>query len=39
MPRHYSRELAAEGAVLGSVLTFSGLAGEIAWRAGYGGAG
>jgi ATP-dependent helicase/DNAse subunit B len=32
---HYSRELAAEGAVLGSVLTFSGLAFEIAARAGY----
>ena len=27
---HYSRELAAGGAVLGSVLTFSGLAFEIA---------
>ncbi len=34
---HYSRELAAEGAVLGSVLTFSGLAFEIASRAGYSG--
>src|SRR5918912_3115915 len=33
---HYARELAAEGSVLGSVLTFSGLAGEIARRAGYG---
>jgi ATP-dependent helicase/DNAse subunit B len=32
---HYGRELAAGGAVLGSVLTFSGLAGEIANRAGY----
>jgi ATP-dependent helicase/DNAse subunit B len=32
---HYGRELAAGGAVLGSVLTFSGLAGEIAARAGY----
>jgi ATP-dependent helicase/DNAse subunit B len=32
---HYSRELAENGAVLGSVLTFSGLAGEIADRAGY----
>ncbi len=32
---HYGRELAADGAVLGSVLTFSGLAGEIAIRAGY----
>ncbi len=34
---HYSRELAAGGAVLGSVLTFSGLAAEIAARAGYAG--
>ncbi|MGB0095025.1 MAG: hypothetical protein WBP81_21135, partial [Solirubrobacteraceae bacterium] len=33
--RHYARELAAGGAVLGSVLTFSGLAAEIAMRAGY----
>ena len=32
---HYSRELATDGAVLGSVLTFSGLAREIATRAGY----
>jgi ATP-dependent helicase/DNAse subunit B len=32
---HYSRELATDGAVLGSVLTFSGLAFEIAARAGY----
>ena len=32
---YYARELAAEGAVLGSVLTFSGLAFEIADRAGY----
>jgi ATP-dependent helicase/DNAse subunit B len=32
---HYGRELAAQGAVLGSVLTFSGLAAEIAIRAGY----
>jgi len=32
---HFGRELAAEGAVLGSVLTFSGLAAEIAGRAGY----
>ena len=32
---HYSRELARDGAVLGSVLTFSGLAFEIAARAGY----
>ena len=34
---HYSRELAGQGAVLGSVLTFSGLAAEIAGRVGYGG--
>jgi ATP-dependent helicase/DNAse subunit B len=34
---HYGRELAESGAVLGSVLTFSGLAGEIANRAGYSG--
>jgi ATP-dependent helicase/DNAse subunit B len=34
---HYGRELAENGAVLGSVLTFSGLAGEIAVRAGYAG--
>jgi len=34
---HYSRELAGEGAVLGSVLTFSGLAAEIAARTGYAG--
>ena len=33
---HFSRELADSGAVLGSVLTFSGLAAEIAARAGYG---
>jgi ATP-dependent helicase/DNAse subunit B len=32
--RHYSRELAGEQAVLGSVVTFSGLAGEIARRTG-----
>jgi ATP-dependent helicase/nuclease subunit B len=32
---HYSRELAAGGTVLGSVLTFGGLAREIARRAGY----
>ena len=32
---HYARELAGEGAVLSSVLTFSGLASEIARRAGY----
>jgi ATP-dependent helicase/DNAse subunit B len=34
--QHYTRELAADGAVLGSVLTFAGLAAEIAHRAGYG---
>ena len=34
---HYAREQAAAGAVLGSVLTFGGLASEIARRAGYGG--
>jgi ATP-dependent helicase/DNAse subunit B len=34
---HYARELAAQGSVLGSVVTFSGLAGEIAGRAGYNG--
>src|SRR5579884_633150 len=33
--RHYSRELAEQGTVLGSVITFRGLAGEIARRAGY----
>ena len=33
---HFSRELAHGGAVLGSVLTFNGLASEIAGRAGYG---
>ena len=32
---HYARELAAGGVVLGSVLTFSGLASEIARRAQY----
>ncbi len=33
---HYARELSAgSGAVLGSVLTFAGLAGEIAARSGY----
>jgi ATP-dependent helicase/DNAse subunit B len=32
---HYGREVAEQGAVLGSVITFSGLAGEIANRAGY----
>jgi hypothetical protein len=31
--RHYSRELAQEGCVLASVLTFAGLAEEIAGRA------
>jgi PD-(D/E)XK nuclease superfamily len=34
---HYARELAAGGMVFGSVLTFSGLAGEIARRAQYSG--
>ena len=33
--RHYQRELAADGVVFGSVLTFSGLAREIALRTGY----
>jgi ATP-dependent helicase/DNAse subunit B len=33
--RHYLRELAAEGVVLGSVLTFSGLVAEIGRRAEY----
>jgi ATP-dependent helicase/DNAse subunit B len=33
---HYRHELAAQGTVLGSVVTFSGLAAEIARRAGYG---
>ncbi len=32
---YYARELAAQGAVLGSVRTFAGLANEIAARAGY----
>jgi ATP-dependent helicase/nuclease subunit B len=32
---HYGRELADDGFVAGSVLTFSGLASEIAARAGY----
>jgi ATP-dependent helicase/DNAse subunit B len=32
---HFGRELAHDGAVLGSVLTFNGLAAEIAGRAGY----
>jgi ATP-dependent helicase/DNAse subunit B len=35
--RHYSRELAEQRAVLGTVLTFSGLAREIARRTGYAG--
>src|ERR1700744_3690174 len=35
--RHYARELAGEGAVLGSVVTFSGLAAEIARRVDYAG--
>ena len=35
--RHYSGELAEQGTVLSSVLTFSRLAGEIARRAGYDG--
>lgn len=35
--RHYARELADDGAVLGSVVTFSGLAAEIGRRAGYAG--
>jgi PD-(D/E)XK nuclease superfamily len=33
--RHYARELARQGSVLGSVLTFSGLCHEIAERVGY----
>ncbi|MFZ0091615.1 MAG: PD-(D/E)XK nuclease family protein [Solirubrobacteraceae bacterium] len=33
--RHYGWELAGQGVVLGSVVTFAGLAGEIARRAGY----
>ncbi len=32
---HYARELAAQGAVIGSVLTFPGLSAEIARRTGY----
>ncbi len=32
---HYARELAGEGAVLGSVLTFAGLAREVGRRTGY----
>src|SRR5436190_5078505 len=35
--RHYTRELAGPGALLGSVLTFSGLAREIARRTDYAG--
>jgi PD-(D/E)XK nuclease superfamily len=35
--RHYTRELAGDGVVLGSVLTFAGLASEIARRAQYAG--
>ena len=34
--RHYALELAGQGTVQGSVITFGGLAGEIARRAGYG---
>lgn len=34
---HYARELAGDGAMLGSVLTFAGLAAEMARRAGYAG--
>ncbi len=34
---HYARELARDGIVLGSVLTFRGLAREVARRAGYAG--
>ena len=33
---HYARELAEQGSVLGSVLTFTGLVREIARRAGFG---
>ena len=32
---HYSRELAEQGSVLASVVTFTGLVAEIAGRAGY----
>jgi ATP-dependent helicase/DNAse subunit B len=32
---YYGREVAGRGCVLGSVITFAGLAGEIAHRAGY----
>jgi ATP-dependent helicase/DNAse subunit B len=35
--RHYTRELAEQGVVQGSVLTFGGLAAEIARRVDYGG--
>ncbi len=35
--RYYAREVASAGVVLGSVLTFDGLAAEIARRAGYAG--
>ncbi len=35
---HYLRELTSEGALLGSVLTFGGLAAEIARRSGFGAA-
>ena len=35
--RHYERELATDGVALGSVLTFDGLVGVIAQRAGYAG--
>ncbi len=35
--RHYARELAGDGVVLGSVLTFSGLAHEIGRRTQYAG--
>ncbi|MHB1837368.1 MAG: hypothetical protein ACYCXW_20680, partial [Solirubrobacteraceae bacterium] len=34
---HYARELAGDGAVLGSVITFSALTSEIGRRAGYAG--
>ena len=34
---YYSREVAARGCVLGSVITFAGLAAEIARRVGYAG--
>jgi len=35
--RHYARELAGDGVVLGTVVTFSGLAAEIGRRAQYAG--